>query len=443
MTALIRQNNYNKSVQNGNKDISFKGDFKGITKAADLFIKSQENLSSTRFIQDTITNWVPKAIFSRSIADFSEMSFLEFIESGIFYFASPLLGEKIFRNKVFKNFVPDNLKKQVNENIPKTAEQIKNSILPEEIKKRTIAQKAGIVLACCAIPAAEYTLSFAKNLFTLKTFKKSNFNNIADLDKNGTKENKEQQNKVENHAVNQLKKAGIISLAGVISGALLAVNGHKSNKLQKLSEAILNPGRAFTDLLAKNGIKSNKITNAVKGISLDFKNESGKLALSRGQLGLTAILGLFGYSNAAKDRGKLDVLEVWTRVPLVVFYTIFGSELFEKAFGILLNKKNIFPDLLTKNNEGRITAPSRKELPEYAEKIAIERNTNQIKELERLTREKAVVSAVPYIFSLVFMGFALSAVTRFLTQFRYNHLHRGDKTAFSNRLPDIYKDIKL
>ena len=98
-----------------NKNVSFKkgNGLTGIANLADLFIKSQENLSSTRFIQDTVTNWVPKAVFSRSIADFAEMSFLEFIESGIFYFASPILGEKLFRNKIFKNFIPNQIREKV------------------------------------------------------------------------------------------------------------------------------------------------------------------------------------------------------------------------------------------------------------------------------------------------------------------------------------------
>ena len=48
-------------------------------KPLDKFIQSQENLSHTRFIQDTVTNWVPKALFARSIADFGDMSFLEFL----------------------------------------------------------------------------------------------------------------------------------------------------------------------------------------------------------------------------------------------------------------------------------------------------------------------------------------------------------------------------
>ena len=100
---MIKINNYNNLKNNNNsnkrqKNISFKSTaaLSGAAKIADIFLKSQENLSSTRFIQDTATNWAPKAIFARSKADFAEMSFLEFLESGIFYFASPILGEKLF-----------------------------------------------------------------------------------------------------------------------------------------------------------------------------------------------------------------------------------------------------------------------------------------------------------------------------------------------------------
>ena len=152
----INLKEYKKQLINSKNDkknkISFKAlpnkTFDGITKVADLFIKSQENLSSTRFIQDTATNWAPKAIFARSKADFAEMSFLEFLESAIFYFASPILGEKLFRNKIFKNFIPSAIKDKVNEQIPKTVEQItSNTAISDEVKKRAISTKAGIVLA--------------------------------------------------------------------------------------------------------------------------------------------------------------------------------------------------------------------------------------------------------------------------------------------------------
>ena len=456
---MIKVNNYNNLRNNNNsnkrqKNISFKSSaaLSGAAKIADIFLKSQENLSSTRFIQDTATNWAPKAIFARSKADFAEMSFLEFLESGIFYFASPILGEKLFRNKIFKNILPTSLKDKVNEQIPKTVEQIKsNTAISDEVKKRAISTKAGIVLACAAIPIAEYTLSFAKNLFTLKTFKKSNFNNIANLDKTHKEtEDKEQQERVEKNSKKQLKKALILSGVGVASGVALALNGHKSDLLQNVSKTILEPGKTAAKMVSKSGIKSEKVSNLLSKFSLDFANNNGKLALSKGQLALTAILGLFGYSKAAEDRGKLDVAEVWTRVPLVVFYTIFGGELFEKAFTKILKKNNKFSDILSKTTENGLNLPTRAELPKLAEKIAKARNTNPAKELSRLTKETAFVSAVPYAFSLLFMGLTLSAITRLWTQYRYNHQQKDeakDKMNFiiyaQQQAPEIFKDIEL
>jgi hypothetical protein len=451
MITINNSTNYNNlKRQNNEKQQSFKGSaLTGVAAAADIFLKSQENLSSTRFIQDTATNWFPKAIFSRSKADFAEMSFLEFLESGIFYFASPILGEKLFRNGIFKNFAPENIRNKVNEQIPKTVEEItKNTLLNDEVKKRAISTKAGIVLACTAIPVAEYTLSFAKNLFTLKTFKKSNFNNIANLDKNNNeKEDIEQQKRVENSSKKQLKKAAIISAVGVTAGVGLALTGHKNETLQNVSKAILNPGKAVANSLTKAGVNSEKLTKTLSKFSLDFENNNGKLSLSKGQLALTAILGLFGYSKAAEDRGKLDVAEVWTRVPLVVFYTIFGGELFEKGFTNILEKNNKFSDILKRNAKGELNIPSRAQLPELAEKIAKSKNTNPTKELARLTKEKAFISGVPYAFSLLFMGFTLSAITRLWTQYRYNHQQKTnaqkqlDFITFAKdpKTPEIYK----
>ncbi len=451
----IKEKNYNYNNFNSNNiksNPAFKKGFTGLTKAADIFIKSQENLSSTRFIQDTATNWAPKALFARSTADFSEMSFLEFIESGIFYFASPILGEKLFRNKLFngEKFVPKNIKANVNEQIPKTVEEItKNKTITEEIKKRAISKKAGIVLACTAIPVAEYTLSFAKNLFTLKTFNKSNFNNIANLDKKGReKENIAQQIRVEQSAKKHLKEAAVISAAGIMAGAGLALNGHKSKLLLNIAKSILNPGKAIAKGLQLAGYKNEKVKNTISSFSLDFANNNGKLALSKGQLAFTAIVGLFGYSKAAEDRGKLDVLEVWTRVPLVVFYTIVGSELFQKGFEKILEKKNKFPDLLKKNKEGKLVTPKRSELPELAKKLARERGTDKLQELSRLTKQKAFVEGVPYAFSLLFMGLTLSGITRLWTQYRYNHQNKHiaisnmDFLTFAKQqTPEIFKDI--
>ncbi len=441
---LNKQNN-NPSFKSTNPFIL--NTLSGGAKLADLFIRSQENLSSTRFIQDTATNWLPKAIFSRSKADFAEMSFLEFLESGIFYFASPILGEKLFRNVIFKNFQPKNLKNAINEQIPKSLKEITtNPNLSKAIKNNAIASKAGIILACTAIPVAEYTLSFAKNLFTLKAFKKSNFNNIANLDKGkAEKEDKKQQQQVEKSAKSHLKKAAVLSLAGVTAGSILALKGAKSDKLINLSKAIIEPGQALSKGISKLGIKNEKLNNTLSKFSLDFSNNNGKLALGKGQLALTAILGLFGYSKAASDRGKLDVAEVWTRVPLVVFYTIFGSELFEKGFINILNKLGKCKDLIKKDAKGNISIPKRTQLPEIAQKLAKQNKTLPENELNKLVKQKAFTTGVPYAFSLLFMGFTLSAITRLWTQYRYNKQNKETKNDtlifLGKNLPEAFKSF--
>lgn len=426
--------------QNKKRDIAFRADesylIRGMAKSlnpAKLFIQSQESLSSTRVIQDTATNWLPKAVFTRSLADFGDMSFLEGVEDFIFYFMAPLLGQQVFR-RIYPKFSPANLRKEINELIPKSAEEIlKNKALRESAAgKRAIPLKAGMILACAAIPAAEYGLSFAKNLFTLKVFKKSDFNNIANLDKNQI-ENKEQQEKVRKNAKKNLINVGIISAIGLGLGTIFATVGHKSRAIQKISEKILTPYEPVTKLIEKFKPLSEKKKSFIKNlINLDFgtapneKKGGLRLRLGKGQLAITAIAGFFGYKEAAKDRGKLDVYEVCTRVPIVVLYTIFGSAAFDHLFKSILFNKNKYADLIKKDaNKEFDDVPSFKELDKLAEKIAKERKTMPQLEFNRLVKEKAIITAIPYGFSLIFMGFLLAGITRFWTQYRYDHCKKN------------------
>lgn len=387
----------------------------------DTFVKSQENLSSTRFIQDTATNWLPKSVLSRSKADFWEFTMLEFLESGLFYYAAPFFGEHLYRKGLFKAIQPEKYKDTISNNICKSVKEIKASNLDNAVKNRLITTKAGMLTACLAIPTLEYVLSFAKNLFTLKVFKVSDFNNIANLNKE-KKEDKEQQQKVENNAKKELKKAGVISLAGIAAGAALAAGGHKNKAAIKLSEIMLEPGKHLSKLLQKNGKECSKLEKFLNDyLKLDFENSNGKLALSKGQLAVICTTGLFGYSNAAKDRGKLDFYEVWTRVPLVVLYTIFGSAVFDEGFKKILAKKGKFPELMKKGSDGQIYIPNRSEISDIAKECALKNNSSVNKEYAKLIKQKAVITGVPYAFSIVVMGFVLSAITRLWTKYRYNH----------------------
>lgn len=371
-----------------------------------------------------MTNWVPKVVFTRSLADFTEMTFLEYTESALFYFAPVILGG--FFHKLFSKFAQKNLKKEINENILKSTDTIlKDTKLAQNgIAKRVLPIKAAVVLACVSIPAAEYALSFAKNLLTLRVFKKSDFNNIVNLNKDKQQvENKEQQEKVKNSAKKHIKTAGLFSAAALSGSFILASVGHKSETLQKVSRIILQPGGNIYKLLNKLGVKSEKIEKALKTyINFDLDAKDGKLVLSKGQLVVSTVAGFFGYSAAAEDRGKLDKLEVWTRVPIVVLYTVFGSSVFDYAFKHILLNKNKYPDLVRKNIDGSIAnIPTSKELPEIAEKLAKIKKIPVQQEFNRLLKEKAIITAIPYGFSLIFMGFLLAGITRFWTQYRYNH----------------------
>ena len=398
-------------------------------KPLDSFIKMQENLSGTRFVQDTATNWVPKAVFARSKADLAEMSFLEFGESALFYFAPGLIGEHISR-KIFSKFAPKNLQKQLNSHIPDSVDEIlsNKALTKSGADKHLLPIKAAIVLSCAAIPAAEYALSFAKNLFTLKVFKKSDFNNIANLNKN-QKEDTAQQQRVEKSAKSHIKKAAIVSAASLGAGVLFAAAGHRSKAIQSISKGILQPGAQISKGLEKIGIKSKKLDSFLrKYINFDFDSSNGKLALSHGQLAATVMAGVVGYNQAAKDRGRLDQLEVMTRLPLVAFYTIFGSSLFEHGFKNILHKKNVFPDLIKKTSDNSLITPTREELPELAKQLAKKNKTNVEDEFAKLIKGKATITAVPFLFSLVFMGFTLAGISRLWTQYRYNKQQKENST---------------
>lgn len=84
-------------------------------KVASKIIGIQEGgagLSNIRFIQDSATGLVPKAVFARSKADLGENTFLELSESVLVYYFPTILGEGIFR-KLYSKKLPADLKKQI------------------------------------------------------------------------------------------------------------------------------------------------------------------------------------------------------------------------------------------------------------------------------------------------------------------------------------------
>lgn len=384
-------------------------------KYASKFVAYQEGasgLSASRLIQDTGTCLVPKATFSRSKEDLAENAFLEISENCIVYLGPALIGEKVAR-KVFSK----GLSKNEQELITKSVQQL-NQHAPN-IKNKILPIKAAIALSAMVIPLAEFSLSYLKNLFTLKVFKKSDFQNIASLEKND--ESKEQQEKVKNSAKEKIALAATVYGGLLATGALLAKYGKNSKVLQNVSEFILNPG----EKLFKQNSKKANFTN--KYFSQDFNSENGKLVLSKGQLTSCVTIGGLGYFGASADRGKENLLETASRFPLVGFYIITGGELFEKGFKKILNKYKKCQDVINPD----LSSPSFNELETKANVLS--KNKEEAKKLfKSFAKQKVLVSGVPYVFGIGVMGFFVAGMTNYFTRRRHNNAKQQETMANKN-----------
>lgn len=371
-------------------------------KVASKIIGIQEGgagLSNIRFIQDSATGLVPKAVFARSKADLGENTFLELSESILVYYFPTILGEGIFR-KLYSKKLSTDLKKQIS---TPAVDLLKTN--NEAVNKKLLPVKAALALSAFAIPLVEYTLNYFKNLMTLKIFKQSDFENIANLNKKKS-ENTEQAKKVEHSAKKHIKiAAGIYSACLGLSGLLLK-KGENSKFLQNLSEAILAPGTKFF----KNNKKSADFFN--KYLSIDFVNNKGKLALSRGQLTSCVLVGGAGYFGASKDRGRQNFLETLFRYPLVGFYIICGNELLEKGFRKFLYKNGKCKELI---NE-KLEVPKLKDLRSIAEKHGGDVDAMY----KKLLKQKVLIAGLPLLFGIGVMGFFIAGTSNLFTKFRYN-----------------------
>ena len=370
-------------------------------KLAGKFIAHNESasgLSTSRFIQDTTTQLVPKATFSRSKADLFENTFLETAESAVVYFLPQILGEKIFR-KLFSKKLNSKQKSLVG----KSYEIIKNN--PN--KNKIIPIKAAIALTSLIIPILVFTLNYFKNLLTIKAFKQSDFVNIASLDKK--EEDKNKINKVKNSAYKNLICAFIASALSVLGAILLAKKGSKSKKLMKFSEFILSPG----DKISKNNKKIKDFIN--KYFCIDYTSENRKLNLSKGQLTSCVLIGGLGYFGASYDRGKENFMETLSRYPIVGLYVISGSELFENGFKRILKKSGKCKETI-KNN---LDVVKFDQLDNLAKNLSKQNNTDIKIEYTKLIKQKSLITLIPFIFSIGIMGFFVCAITNFTTKLRY------------------------
>ncbi|MBQ7450309.1 hypothetical protein IJS77_02735 [bacterium] len=392
------------------------------------FVRHQEQasgLSTSRFIQDVSTCLIPKAVFSRSIADLSENAFLEMSEESLMYFVPTILGQKIAR-KFFSKELSDEMKKAVATTGVKLLENAKANKM---LNNRVLPVKAAIALAATAIPLTEFSLNYIKNLFTLKVFKKSDFKNIASLENKS--EDKVHQEKVKNSAIKHIKLAGGI-YAGLLGlGVLLAARGKNSKILQNLSEMIVAPGTK----LFKNSPKLKDFVN--KYFCIDFNSQNNKLVLSKGQLTTSVLVGGLGYFGASADRGKENLKETATRFPIVGMYVITGSELVEEGFKKLLYKFGKCKDMIDKN----LKVPAFDKIEELAKNLAQKRGTTIENMYKSLVKQKVLISGLPYVFAIGVMGFFVAGMTNYSTKKRYQASIKNQKKSVNGfqSLPETLK----
>lgn len=358
-------------------------------------------LSHIRFIQDSATGLVPKAVFARSKADFGENTFLELSESALVYYCPAIFGEKIFR-KLYTKKLPQNLKNLV---ATPASELLKTNKALEN--KKLMPVKAALALSGFIIPLVEFSLNYIKNLMTLKVFKQADFENIANL-KSDKVESSQQVQKVKDSAIKNMKRAAGIYAGCLALSALLLKRGQNSRILQKLSQMILAPGTG----IFKKGSKKEEFFN--KFLSLDFSDNNGKLAMSRGQLTSCVLVGGAGYFGAAKDRGKQNYLETLFRYPVVGFYIIYGNEFLEKCFRKLLYKTGKCKETLN----SKLEVPRFEELKDYAKKYGTDYN--------KLLKQKVLISGIPLLFGIGVMGFFITKSSNLFTKFRYNKEHNNN-----------------
>lgn len=368
--------------------------------------ESEADLSAQRIGQELITNTVPKSIFARSFVDLCDNAFREILENIIVYLGPKFVGEKLFRKACSKG---------MNNNLKETVAKPAAELLKENnVHNKTLMPvKAAIAVAALAIPLAEYALSYVKNLFTLKMFKQADFNNIANLNKN-KKEKSEHQEKVKQSAKKHIKLAGGLFAGCLGFAALLATRGKNSKVLNHISEAILAPGSKFF----KNNAKKAEFVN--KYFGLDFRNKNGKLAISNGQVTACVVAGFFGYTGAAKDRGKQDYKEIMYRFPLVGFYAISGNELFTEGFKKFMKKKNKCKELFEAQAQNSNKMPKLTELDAFAQKLAAKNGTTAETEFKKLFKQKTTLIGVPVLFGFTVMGLFVAGCSRYFTQYRYN-----------------------
>ncbi len=475
------------------------GESKGIRKFFANFVSLDESAlgaSSVLFLQDTLAVWLPKMTAVRSAAEAVESTFLEFVESALFYFSAPILGQHVF-SKLIHKVLPGNQRSGAAKehyvarqdiaashemltkraNLDKIGKNFKalNDAASKQTKK-LVGLKAGTIVATMSAMILEYTLSFAKNLITLKFFNTGDFTDVANLTDNKKKHGtdhptyKKAQKRV---------KQGALAAAAILAGSFgLAIGTTRNKTLFNLSRRIIkNFDFTFNQAFKRAGKTLKNAASAVKipnykrvgsGANKGQKIVRPIFGLGKYQKYAIITLGGIGYIDASRD--DLEVKENLFRVWGVIMpYLMFGKEFLTEGFRKVAHGERKLPKLLgfLQPNEKTIesfksiykwnpaanhgkgggaylshdeiiqkslsTVPGLENLLD--EKTSLDKvwqlaQTNDPKirqafvEYQKLMKPKIVSFGAPLAFGVFVVGLTVAWLNRFWTNYRFNNMKK-------------------
>lgn len=305
--------------------------YKGVAQLARVK-EGVDGVSWSVFTQHALMTWLPKVSVSRSASEFFEVSFIELFETALVYFSIPLTAKYGFI-PLFKKFAKDpevknNLSHSVLELAQKFGERTKqypHHKLGNALKgplKQILPLKAAIVLSAMVAGGAgwEYALTFAKNLMTSKIFGKESFSDIANLTKDNTVRHDDgKDSPVVEKSKHRIKQAIGVLLGTFAAAVGLAVAGPHSKALQKLSAKFLK-------------VFDFSFERTAKGTFVGLSNNQNRFFIAT---------ALVAYMDATRD--KLEAMEVFTRLSVVLSYLAFGNEIIDNLTRKRYEKK--FPKL--------------------------------------------------------------------------------------------------
>jgi len=402
---------------------------KGVNRPLGKFVKMRESPGGQmhmQFIQDTSILWVPKALCSRSFLELFEVSFMEFIESGCFYYFPPIVGGKIFK-PLFSKF----LAKGFDPNL--LAAPIQNT--PKHLLNKVAPVKLGLALVSTGLSVAFlYALSFTKNLITEHQFKRNEFSDVIGLSKGKVKRGDEE-SVVTHKAKRRLKQSALAGLGVIVGSFLLARYGHRLPKNSYLMRQI----KYLADVCDYEfKAVRDKTTDKVKHYKFD---------LGRHHLGMVMPFDILAYDDATRDH--LEFVEVFTRTMVTAPYMAYWQPMIEplwyrwqgkpyRHLGIFKGPK--FDRMKNIHDISEMCLDLAKEKLKAAGKSV---STQAIKEeAAKLFNERLVVKNRlffgPFLFGIVGIGMFTALMNRIWTNYRYHLAERLKHQHLRPVAPNLY-----